>query len=237
MDSQTFFETLDDLFAKNQIKEAGEYLEQSLLSVREAKDISLELSVLNEMMGYYRSTNQKEKGLKSVEEGLTLIRENGLMEHPAVATMWINMGTTLCHFNRVDEAEICYQNAEIFLKDIPTGALTMASLYNNTSAVFVKTKRFKEARDRYKKALDTLDTINNEQELWEDLLFNRIVTWLNILVLNQVEIRETDEGNELYIKELTEDSENIIKQIKEVLGNETFQETSSFAYALKKCMK
>jgi tetratricopeptide (TPR) repeat protein len=231
MNHETFFEQLDQYFAKNEIKEAGEFLEQTLEEVRQDQDISMELSVLNEMMGYYRSTDQKEKGIRSVEEGLQLIRDNGLETHPAVATMWINMGTTLCHFERVEDAEVCYKNAELFFAGSDEGALNMASLYNNTAAVYVKTGRFSEAKERYEKALEYLKKIEDNLELWEDIMFNRLVTWLNIIVMNRVKQAETKECN----SEEEKDVAHRMEQIKELMELEGFQKTSSFPYAVKKC--
>ena len=195
MENRDFFQKLDEFFEKNQIEEAGVFLEQSLKEARDSKDISLEISVLNEMMGYYRSTDQEEKGIQSVKDGLVLIQSNGLETHPAVANMWINMGTTLCHFERVQEAETCYKNAELFLMTSPGGAITMASLYNNTAAVFVKKGNYEEAYQRYCMALETLKKLQEQPEYWEDLMFNRIVTWLNIIVMRKVQMassKETD---------------------------------------------
>ncbi len=232
MENQEFFETLDRFFAENQIEAAGAYLEDCLSKARQENNLSLEISVLNEMMGYYRSTDQEQKGISSVSDGLALIEKHGLEKHPAVAAMWINMGTTLCHFNRVDEAEICYQNAMEFLKEQPSKALTMAGFYNNTAAVYVKTERFEEARSGYEKALELLKSMEGESELWEDVLFNRIVTWLNILVLNQVEISKTDSKS----KEMTlkEQSEILLKQIRYALQDKAFQQSSSYHFAVHK---
>ncbi len=232
MESQEFFEKLDQFFAENQIAEAGTYLEECLDCARKEGDLSLEISVLNEMMGYYRSTDQEQKGLQSVTDALLLIQKNGLEYHPAAATMWINMGTTLCHFERVDEAETCYQNAMQFLKEQPSGALTMAGLYNNTAAVFVKTGRFDEARAGYDKALDLLKSAEETPELWEDVLFNRIVTWLNILVLNQVEITKTDSDSS--VRNLAEQSDGLLGKLKHALSDGRFRKSSSYHFAVHK---
>lgn len=196
MDAKIFFETLNKYFDENQIKEAGELLEQTLDEAREAGDIPFELSILNEMMGYYRSTNQKEKGLTSVADGLRLIQENNLGENPVFATMWINMGTTLCHFEHVEEAETCYKNAEKIISGQPQEAITMASFYNNTAAIYVKRGDYKEADERYQFALKMLNKAEETPELWGDVLFNRLVTYLNILIMNQVKMQQINQNDE-----------------------------------------
>lgn len=225
MTIENFFQELDGFFSENEIEEAGVFLEQALEEARRTEDLSLEISVLNEMMGYYRSTDRKEKGLQSVEDGLALIQKNGLEAHPGVANMWINMGTTLCHFERVEEAEVCYKNAEMFVMQSGAGALQMASLYNNTAAIYVKTGRYEEARQRYEKALEYLAQIDENSEFWEDIQFNRIVTWLNMIVMNCVKQQGAGEENQ-----------QLVEKIKEIMSSEDFQNTESFPYAVKKCI-
>ena len=231
MDSEKFFRQLDEYFEKNEIEAAGKYLEESLEIVRKEGNVSLEIAILNEMMGYYRSTNQEEKGIRSVEEGVYLIRDSGLEGHPEVAKMWINMGTTLCHFERVEEAEICYKNAEMFFGESAYGALNMAGLYNNTAAVYVKTGRFEEAAKRYDKALEILDTLQEESEFWEDLAFNRIVTWLNMIVMNRVKMESENHPDN---SETEKEIQKKVSLVKEALSSSKFQNTSSFPYAVKK---
>ena len=248
MDAQTFFETLNQYFDEHKIKEAGELLEKTLDEAREAGDIAFELSILSEMMGYYRSTNQKEKGLTSVADGLKIIQENGLGENPFIASMWINMGTTLCHFEHIDEAEICYKNAEKALSGQPQTALTMASFYNNSAAIYVKKGDFEEADAKYQFALKFLDEAEDDSQLWEDVLFNRLVTYLNIIVMNQTKLfqgrqdkdsnQQSFEGKEeqkMQISKLQNDSQQRFKQIGEILSDEKFRERPSFDFAITKC--
>lgn len=249
MDAQTFFTTLNQLFDEHKMKEAGELLEQALEEARSEDDFAFQLSILSEMMGYYRSTDQKEKGLASVADGLKIIQEKGIGESPYIATMWINMGTTLCHFEHLSEAETCYKNAEKALSGQPQTALTMASFYNNSAAIYVKKGDFEQANDQYQFALKFLDEAEKNPQLWEDVVFNRLATYLNIIVMNQTimfhgnqsfdgsDQQSSIDKNELANQKdsLQKDCEHRFKQIEEILSDERFRNSRSFDFAINKC--
>ena len=52
---------LDQLFADNKAKEAEKFLLECLTEAEEVSDLSMQLQLYNELIGYYRVTSEKEK--------------------------------------------------------------------------------------------------------------------------------------------------------------------------------
>ena len=62
----------DRLLDRDAKREAALYLEDWLARYEEAGDWASQITILNEMMGFYRNSGEREKGLAAVEKGLAL---------------------------------------------------------------------------------------------------------------------------------------------------------------------
>ena len=173
---QQFLNGLDHLFATGQGQKAGIYLEEWLAKAEEASDINGTFTVLNEMMGYYRSTEQEEKGISAATKCVMLIGQYGLQNHPAVGTMFLNIATTLCHFKRVEEAIDFYKRAEKSFSTYGANHFTMASLYNNMAFSYVQKEEYYEAENSYKNALNLLEKVDGSNG-------EKAVTYANMIDL------------------------------------------------------
>ena len=60
----------DRLLDRDAKREAAIYLEDWLARYEEAGDWTSQITILNEMMGFYRNSREREKGLAAVEKGL-----------------------------------------------------------------------------------------------------------------------------------------------------------------------
>ena len=70
MDVKQFVETLDGYLKAERLEEAGRYLEESFERAKDEGDWRTQITILNEMMGFYRSVGESEPGLASVYEGV-----------------------------------------------------------------------------------------------------------------------------------------------------------------------
>lgn len=102
-------EELDQILAKNQTEEAEKHLEYWLSKARKGNDRSGELTVLNEMMGLYRSMGKESEGLQAAEEGLELLDQMDLKEGVTAGTHWINAATTWKAFGQAEKALPLYE--------------------------------------------------------------------------------------------------------------------------------
>lgn len=213
---QQFFEGLDNLFAVNRVSEAGEYLDSWLAESDARNDWQLKLSVLNERMGYGRSVEDERRGLESVFAVEELIEQYGLDKNPSIPTIWINMGTTLCHFGRVKEGMQYYEKAETVILRTDKDPYLLASLYNNKSAGLEAEKNYEGAEQAYNKALELLNNLG------KDALYYKIVTYVNL-------------ANNMHLQEKQEKAEEYIAKMREILDGREIIRDASYASACLKC--
>ncbi len=169
MTGQEFLKQLDGYFRKGEMEAAQDFLQKTYAEAVGEGDVSLQLTVLNEMMSYAGGTDQEEFGIAAVTECTRLIQEYGLQDNPSAGTMWMNMGITLYRFDRVEDALACYRVAEEqFLKQyekldvLPDSTekgqalgdvvRELASFYSKVASAYAKKKDYKEAEQYYKKA-------------------------------------------------------------------------------------
>ena len=76
-------EEYDRLIAMDAAKEAGEHLERCLKQFEAAGDWGAQITILNEMMGFYRNQGEEQKGLESVKRGSRWYRSIGWRIRPA----------------------------------------------------------------------------------------------------------------------------------------------------------
>lgn len=168
---------LDELLGRNQKEEAGVFLRDWLKEAREQGDWSSELTVLNEMMGLYRNTGEKERGLCAVEEGLALVRSHSMQNTVTGATTWINGATTLKAFGRTEEAVPYYEEAfRVYGEYLDPADYRFAGLFNNMALALSDLEDYRQAEAYFRKAMDIMGRLpEGEKEL--------AVSWMNLACL------------------------------------------------------
>ena len=76
----------DRLIAMDAAKEAGEHLERCLKQFEAAGDWGAQITILNEMMGFYRNQGEEQKGLESVKKGIALVQEHRMADSASGGT-------------------------------------------------------------------------------------------------------------------------------------------------------
>ncbi len=150
----------DELFGKNDYREAGRLLEYWRGEAISLKDTSGELSMESELVGYYRKQAQKEKGLASVARALALCELLDQKEMASGATVLINCATAYKAFGMPEEALPLYEQARaIYGRVLSSGDERFGGLYNNMALTLCDLGRFGEAEDAYFSALAVMDDI------------------------------------------------------------------------------
>ncbi len=153
-------EKIDSLFDKNDYKEAGRLLRYWQNEAAELGDAQGELSMLSELIGYYRKQNDKENALASVGRTLTLIDELGQGELASGATMLINCATAYKAFGLAREAMPLYLRAEeIYKRTLSEGDERFGGLYNNMALALCELARYEEAERAYFSAISIMEKI------------------------------------------------------------------------------
>ena len=149
---------LDDLFSKNDLAAAERLLEYW---DREAKIISDDrglLEILNEEIGYYRRTNNKEKGLAAVNEAFDIINKLELATGVSSATVYLNGATTMKAFGLAREAMPYYEKAKnIYEQNLDPTDYKLAAFHNNVSSAYKDLGEFKNAEESCIKAISILE--------------------------------------------------------------------------------
>lgn len=148
---------LDALFARNDLDVAGELLERSLNEAISLRDPSGELSILNELTGYYRKRLDRVRALEVIDRALFLVDELGQGNKPSGATVLLNCATTLKTFGKADRALPLYSRAEeIYRATLEKNDPRFAALYNNRALSLCDLGRYREAEESYLSALEVL---------------------------------------------------------------------------------
>ncbi len=197
---------LDGIYATGDLAAAENLLEEVLSTSRETGDWSAELSILSEMMGFYRRNSNKEKGLYSVRKGLEIIEKHSLSESISGATVMLNAATTLKAFGEPQESLQIFQRVlNTFNNKLTPNDYRFAGLYNNMALTLVDLGNFGEAESLYNKALEVLTHCDNP-------LNEMAVTYCNMAYMyDAVDHEDKRIGEVLKMAEECLDSESVIK--------------------------
>ncbi len=151
---------VDSLFAKNDYAEAGRLLVYWENEAKSLRDKRGELAIVNELIGYYRKQNNKEKGLEAVQNSLLLIEELNQSDTVSGATILLNCATAYKAFGMPQDAMPLYLRAEeIYKQLLQPNDSRFGGLYNNMALALADLGKFKEAENSYLSALDIMKKI------------------------------------------------------------------------------
>jgi tetratricopeptide (TPR) repeat protein len=155
---QTFLDHLDHLFATKQASELAEpFLLKSLEQTRGLNDHGAELTVLNELMGFYRSHSDHEKALDATRQALDLVRALDIDGTAPATTTLINAATAYRAAHRYDEALSLYREAlDASVETLTSNDRKLAALHNNLSIAYSDLGRYDEAQQELDTALEIL---------------------------------------------------------------------------------
>lgn len=152
-----FIARLDACFARNDLTAAEECITSWTNEARALKDDRGLLTVLNEAVGFYRRTQNRDKALAAVTECQALLGKLGLLNQLSGATVLINAATTLAVFDQPDKALPLYEKAACcYEQSGKTDTYEYAALLNNRAAALHALKRFDEAEAHWLQAADIL---------------------------------------------------------------------------------
>lgn len=160
MDINKILNELDSLFASGQSEKAGEFLTSAYKTAITENDLSSALTILNELIGYYRVTTQFEKAKQAIQSIDKLICKMNLSDTVTEGTSLLNIATIYRAMGDIESAEKCYMKAEkIYFSQLDETDYRMAGLYNNMSLMYQEQERFEEAAEYLRKAMNVITRI------------------------------------------------------------------------------
>ena len=211
-------EELDLIYASENLVEAEELLESSLEKARNMGDWSSELSILSEMMGFYRRNNKADKGLCSVYDGLDLIKAHGLEGSVSGATVMLNAATTQKAFGDAEKAVEIYEKVKkIYGRELDENDPRNAALFNNFATTLVDLERFEEAEKLYLRAIALTEKATES-------LLDCAVSYVNM-----AHLYEKWQGGEC------ERIEDCLARAEALIGDERIKRDAYYAFVCEKC--
>ncbi|EPI59925.1 tetratricopeptide repeat protein [Gardnerella vaginalis JCP8066] len=142
---------------QSQAKANQEESNQAESNQAEANAQALQLSVLNELMGFYRSRGEHTKNKQIIDNALDLARKMDLAGSEAGTTTLINAATSLRAAGSYERAtEIYSQAIKESSKTLKPNDRKLAALHNNLSMLYSETGNTSEAINELNIALEIL---------------------------------------------------------------------------------
>lgn len=146
---------VDRYFDENRPKDAERLLLQSLKEAKEEKKQGVCLQLLNELIGYYRQTSEKEKLLSVIDEAVCSAKEMELEGTTAFATTLVNAANGYRSIGEIGNAKKYYEQAESIYETEAENMdiMVLAGFYNNVSLMYQELQDYDAAVKYLKKAL------------------------------------------------------------------------------------
>lgn len=158
MDINQVLTEYDGMFGTNSTEEIEVYLLKKLSDAETEPDYFSAVTLMNELIGFYRDTNQREKGLHYCSLVIPAMEKLGICGSVEYATSLINLANAYRAFGLHQESERLYEEVEkIYYEKMPAGEFHYASLYNNWSLLCQETEDFEGAKEKLLKAMAVVD--------------------------------------------------------------------------------
>ena len=157
-DVPRFHAALDALFAAHRTDAVEQFLLDALAETDDLGDARGRLSVLAELIGFYRSRGRHAENLPLVQQSIELALSLGLEGTPEFTTTLINAATELRAAKQYDQSEDLYRRAiESAASTLPATSHDLAALHNNLALLYQEINRNDKAIPEFDAALEILE--------------------------------------------------------------------------------
>lgn len=196
MDLNQILTQYDSMFGKNSLPEIEEYLVDVITEAKEKSEMGILVTLINEIIGFYRDTTQKEKALHYCEQLQQILKEMQLEGRIDYATSLLNVANAYRQFGLFEESLDLYRIVETtYDGQVSKNDFMFASLYNNWSLLYQEMGDFEAARDLLKKALVIADS-------YDEAVIPQATTRTNLAAtLLQIRTKEAYQEAVVYLSE------------------------------------
>ena len=154
MDIRKTLGELDIFFEKKYYSGVENFLLSKIKEAEEENDSSSILTLLNELMGFYRSSSRYKQSIALGDNIISFMREMDLEETVSYATSILNVATAYREAGKIDESIAYYNDVlKIYKNTLSEYDMMFAGLYNNMSQAYIEKKDYEKACDLLGKAL------------------------------------------------------------------------------------
>ncbi|MGN0299205.1 MAG: tetratricopeptide repeat protein [Lachnospiraceae bacterium] len=207
MDINQILIGLDTLFAEDKMEEAEEYMIHHTQAALHEGDLSAVLTLLNELVGYYRSVGKHEQAIAMANQAEQLMISCGFEGTVAFATTLLNKATALRAGGRAAEALNLYEKVkQIYDEQLEENDYLVAGLYNNWSGAFDQEGEYQQALNCLKKAETIISKMENKQIELATTYTNMAAVYAKMgdfetaktICARALEIFEAEDGNDYH---------------------------------------
>jgi len=174
---EEYINEIERLFEENRAKDAEKLMLEALEKAKTSGDSFFALQMLNELIGYYRQTSEKEQLINVMKESIELSEQIGLpyIKEGKIpyATTVLNVANGYRSIGDLSESERHYKTViNVYDEALDKNDLLYAGLYNNLSLLYQEQNNYELAEQYLLKAL--------EIEKSHDAGFETAVTYANL---------------------------------------------------------
>ncbi len=174
MKIEEVLEQLDRLFETNRMEEVEGFLGGKLREAMEEDDTSSVITIINEMIGFFRDTGQDGKSVAYSGKVITLMENIGLAGTVPFATTLLNVANAYRAAGLLSDSLSYYKQVfSIYEEALDKDDFRFASLQNNLSLLYQETGEFDKAAESLRKALEIVKKYPEAQ-------FELAVTYTNL---------------------------------------------------------
>ena len=168
--TENLMERIDELFEQNRGPEAEALMKQALAEALSEGRQEEAVSIINELIGYYRETSKTQDSYAYAEQALGMLDELGYQGTIPYATTLLNAGGAYRAGGRLQDALTAYEQArQIYERELDPEDMLMASLHNNISLVYQELGDFGRAKEHL---LTALAIVEKRDAAYEEAVTN-----------------------------------------------------------------
>lgn len=154
MDIHVVLAQLDQLFEQKKTEEIEPYLSEQLALAIQEQDTSCVISIINELIGFYRDTSQHEKSMLYSEKVISLMQNVGLTGTIHYGITLLNAANAYRAAGELEESLSLYHKVkEIYDRLLAPDDQSFAAYYNNLSLLYQEMGQFERAAESLEEAL------------------------------------------------------------------------------------
>lgn len=217
---QRIRDKLDDYMSRRDYAGAERHLRYWLDETRACRDQRGELMVLNELVGHYRKTAEREKAMECAADAVKLLDVLDMGGSISEGTTCVNIATAMNAFGEDAPAMALFERARAAYEGSPaTEPRLLGGLYNNMALTCAALRRYDEAEALYDKAMECMARVPYGA-------LEQAVTCLNMA--NLIEDRDGMEAGEARIFAL-------LDRASALLDAEGIPHDGYYAFVCEKC--
>lgn len=164
LDVPAIIRKLDGLNNSGRETDAESYLEGWLDKARSAGDWRSELSIINELLGQYRRTKQRDKGMAAVNTALDIIRAHKMGNTVSAATVMLNAATTMKCFGEAKSSLPIFEHVcRVYANSLDPNDYRFGGLYNNMALSYADVGDIERAEEYFIAAMRVISKCEHPQ--------------------------------------------------------------------------